>query len=82
MPTLKGTEAPLSFVQCFLYLASSPINVSIFHSTWLDTFWTDLIYMLEFGNISSHIQFMYILYPNKPMCIGFLCILIAFPPVF
>ena len=28
MPTLKGTE--VSYVQCFLYLVSSPINVSIF----------------------------------------------------
>ena len=43
VPTLKGTEALLSYVQCFLYLVSSSINVSIFHITWLDTFWTDLI---------------------------------------
>ena len=43
VPTLKGTEVLLSYVWCFLYLASSSINVSIFHSTWLDTFWTDLI---------------------------------------
>ena len=43
VPTLKGTEAPLSYVQCFLYLISSSINVSIFHITWLDTFWTDLV---------------------------------------
>ena len=42
MPTLKGTEASLSHVQCFLYLVSSSINVSVFHITWLDTFWTDL----------------------------------------
>ena len=43
MPTLKGTEASLSYVQCFLYLVSSSINVSIFHITWVDTFWTDLL---------------------------------------
>ena len=43
--TLKGTEASLSSVQCFLYLLSSLINVSIFHITWLDTFWTDLVYI-------------------------------------
>ena len=43
VPTLKGTEASLSHVQCFLYLVSSSINVSIFHFTWLDTFWTGLI---------------------------------------
>ena len=42
VPTLKGTEASLFHVQCFLYLVSST-NVSIFHITWLDTFWTDLI---------------------------------------
>ena len=44
MPTLKGTEASLSYVQCFLYLVSSSTNVSIFHIAWLDTFWTDLMY--------------------------------------
>lgn len=38
MPTLKGTEVSLSCVQCFLYLASSSINVSFFYFTWLDTF--------------------------------------------
>ena len=27
VPTLKGTEVPLSYVQCFLYLVSSSINV-------------------------------------------------------
>ena len=29
VPTLKGTEASLSYVQCFLYLVSSSINVSL-----------------------------------------------------
>ena len=42
-PTLKGTKVSLSYVQCFLCLLSSSINVSIFHSTWLDTFWTDFV---------------------------------------
>ena len=42
--TLKGTEASLSYVQCFLYIVLSSVNVSIFHITWLDAFWTDLIY--------------------------------------
>ena len=45
---LKGTKASLSCVQCFLYLISSSINVSIFHITWLDTFWTDFVYMGSF----------------------------------
>ena len=30
MPTLRGIEASLSYVQCFLYLVSSLISVSIF----------------------------------------------------
>ena len=42
VPALKRTEASLSCVQCFSYLVSSSINVSTFHRTWLDTFWTDL----------------------------------------
>ena len=42
VPTLKGTEAGLSDVQYFLYFVSSSINVSIFHITWLNPFWTDL----------------------------------------
>ena len=42
VPTLKGTETSLSYVECSLYLVSSSINVSIFHIMWLDTFWTDL----------------------------------------
>ena len=44
VPTWKGTEASLSFIQCFLYLVSSSINVSIFHITWLATFWTGLVW--------------------------------------
>ena len=40
--TAEGTEASLSCVQCFLSLASSSINASIFHITWLETFWTNL----------------------------------------
>ena len=33
-----GTEESLFYVQCFLHLVSSSINVFIFHITWLDTF--------------------------------------------
>ena len=32
-------------VLCTVFLVSVSINVSIFHFTWLDTFWTDLVYM-------------------------------------
>ena len=46
MLTLKGTKASLSYVQGFLYLVSSSINVSIFYIAQLDTFWTDLIVYL------------------------------------
>ena len=46
MPTLKGTEVSLSYVQCFLYIVSSSVNVSIFHITWLNIFCTDLMYFL------------------------------------
>ena len=35
-------EASLPCVQCFLYLVSFSVNVSIFHVTWMDTLWTDL----------------------------------------
>ena len=45
VPTLKGTGVSFPYIQCFLYLVSSAVNVSIFHITWLDTFWTDLIYL-------------------------------------
>ena len=44
VPTLKGTEASLFYVLCFLYLVCSSINVSIFLITCMDTFWTDLVH--------------------------------------
>ena len=31
------------FVPCTMFLTSSSINVSIFHITWLGTFWTDYV---------------------------------------
>ena len=40
MPTLKGTEASLFYVQCFLYFVSSSINVYFSHNMagyFLDT---------------------------------------------
>ena len=47
--TLKGTEVSLTYVLCFFYLVSSSINVFIFHSTRLDTFWRDDIYTYIYG---------------------------------
>ena len=41
VPTLRRTEVSLSYVQCFLYFASSSISISILHTTCLETFWTD-----------------------------------------
>ena len=32
-------------VLCTMFLVSSSIKASIFHSTWLDTFWIDLVYI-------------------------------------
>ena len=46
VPTFKGSEVSLTYVHCFLYLVTL-INVSSFHITWQDTFWTDLV--LTFG---------------------------------
>ena len=54
VPTLKGTEASLSHVQCFLYLISSSINVSIFLSVWLDTLWTDYTHIYIYIQIHTH----------------------------
>ena len=55
MPTLKGTEMTLYCVQCSLYLVYSSGNVSIFHSTWLDTFWTDTyVYVYTYTYICIH----------------------------
>ena len=50
--TLKGTEASLSYVQCFLYLVSSSVNVSIFHIIWMDTLWTDL-HTMEYSSVTN-----------------------------
>ena len=50
MPTVKGTEGSLSYVQCFMYFVSYSINVFIFHITWLDIFWTDLVFQIFLNN--------------------------------
>ena len=33
-------------VPCTMFLVSSSVDVSIFEITWLDTFWSDLVYLL------------------------------------
>ena len=45
----------------FLYLASSSINVSIFHITWLDTFWTDPVYGKQMPELNCR------LHPGDPV---------------
>ena len=35
-------------VLCTMFLVSSSMNASIFHITWLDTFWTGLIFLCLF----------------------------------
>ena len=50
VPTLKGTEASLSYVQCFLYLVSSSRNMSIFHISRLDR-----SHMCYFNNESQYL---------------------------
>ena len=62
MPTLKGTEVSLSYVQCFLYLVSSSVNVSVFHITWLDAFWKGH----KIYGVSSYFSFLFCLF----FCIG------------
>ena len=47
MPTLRGTKASLSYVQCFLYLVSSSVKASVFQITWLDSFWIGHMYICK-----------------------------------
>ena len=54
VPTLKETEV-LSCVRCVLHLVSFSINVSIFHITWLEMLWTDLVNFLKIRIISYKI---------------------------
>ena len=56
VPTLKGTKVSLFYEQWSLYLVSSPINILIFHITWLDTFWTDLVCHIFFihSSVKGH----------------------------
>ena len=55
LATLKGTEASLSYVQCFFYLVSSSINISILYITWLDTSWTSYICVCVYTHIYTYI---------------------------
>ena len=57
---VKGTEASLSYVWCFLYIVSSSINVFTFYITCLDTFWTDLMYIFYYIYIYILLYIIYI----------------------
>ena len=35
-------------VLCTMFLVSPSINISVFHITWLDTFWADLVYIFVY----------------------------------
>ena len=71
VPTLTGTEVPLSYAQCFLYLVSSSINISIFHSIWLDTFLTDLVNKKIWKNVYGHSKTVFFQSPPIVDCIIF-----------
>ena len=61
VPPLKGTEVPLSYVLCFLYLLSSSVNISIFYITWLHTSWAEYIYTYIkkwYGLVQCYVGFL------------------------
>ena len=64
VPTLKGTEVSLSYMQCFLYLVSSSVNVSIFRITWLGTFWFSYSNFLKLSTWNFTLNFRKLLYLN------------------
>ena len=57
---LKGTKALLPCVQCSLYVVSSSINAFIFRTTWLDTFWIDLGYLVSAKAVTIGVVFLHI----------------------
>ena len=61
MPTLKGTEASLSYVKCLLYLVSSSTNVFIVLIARMYTSWKDLIgpyYSIQTCVVTYHKQIL------------------------
>ena len=66
MPTLKETEVSLSCVQCFLYLVSSSVKVSIFHiHGWIpsgQTIYNVYIYKVPILNIIYIINIINIMF--------------------
>ena len=55
VPTLKGTEASLSYIQCYLYLVSSSVNVSI--SWYVAGYFPDrLHYLYKYTYVSSCLE--------------------------
>ena len=77
MPTLKGTESSVSYVQCFLYLVFSSINVPIFHITWLDIFWTHYVCVCVYTYTHKHIYiyiYKFACRILKTFCIRGLCL--------
>ena len=44
-------------ILCTMFLVSPLINVSLFHITWKDTFWTDLIYIFLRSQVNIYLWF-------------------------
>ena len=70
MTTLKGTEASLSYVKCFLYLISSLINVSIF-SYYVAGYYLDrtCIAICDLFGFHSHVIFFSIFLSGAYVCL-------------
>ena len=71
VPTLKGTE--VSIVLCTMFLVSSSINVSIFHITWLNTFWasytmTTFFFFFQYILLIMLLQWSQFFLPFMPLC--------------
>ena len=55
----EGDWGVIVQLQCFMYVVSSSINVFIFHITWVDTFWTELIYHINL-RVDTNFYFKFI----------------------
>ena len=73
----QGLRCHCPMLQCFSYLVSSSVNVSIFHSTWLDTFWTDLICLKDNSKVPIPIQ-IYFIYLFNSLFLNMLVFLLFF----
>ena len=61
-------------VLCTMFLVSSSINVSIFHITWIDTFWTYLMCVCVFVYLLHHYIYYYTACLTCTIFILYICI--------